>query len=135
MSECDCSHRVDEKLVLKTCAIIMSKCDYFCSDGFDDDSYSVLCLSDRLFFVCFFLQPYLQCVQQQTGESSGQGSDGDCGCPTGLSVRNTSPPPPGWDEIWQNRQTPLETGERGEGMEMKREKNNCMLHVCGAVLC
>lgn len=55
----------------------------------------------------------LLCVQQQRGGSSGRGSGGDCGCPTGQSVPSKSPPPAGWDETWQIPQTRQETEERG----------------------
>lgn len=65
--------------------------------------------------VVLIMQPALQCVQQRTGESSGLGSDGDCGCPTGRSALSKSPPPPGWDEIGQNPQIQQETEERGRG--------------------
>lgn len=58
----------------------------------------------------------LQCAQQQTEESSGRGSDGDCGCPTGQSVQSKSPRPPGWDETWQSPQILQET----EGRERRR---------------
>lgn len=57
-------------------------------------------------------KPSLQCVQQQTEGSSGQGSGGDYDCPTGQSVPSTCPLPPGWDETWQSPQTPPETKER-----------------------
>ena len=62
----------------------------------------------------------LQCVQLLTEESSGRGSGGDCGCPTGRSVPSMSPPPPGWDETWRSPQILQETEQtarerRGEG--------------------
>lgn len=58
------------------------------------------------------MEPALRCALQQTEESSGRGSDGGCGCPTGRSVPSKSPPPPGWDETWQSPQILQETEER-----------------------
>lgn len=77
------------------------------------------------------LQPALQCVQQQTGESSGQGFDGDCGCPTAQSALSKSPPPPGWDETLQSPQTPPETKER----EMERSGGNERVKSLHIILC
>lgn len=58
--------------------------------------------------------PALLCVQQQRGESSGQESGGDCGCPTRQSAPSKYPPPPGSDETGQIPQTLQETEERGK---------------------
>lgn len=74
----------------------------------------------------------LQCVQQQTEGSSGQGSGDDCDYPTGLSVLSTSPPPPGWDETWQSPQTPPETKER---KRERRIRTHYSRFSAGVILC
>lgn len=71
--------------------------------------------------VILVIEPALQCVQQQTGESSGRESDGDCGCPTGRSVLSKYPPPPGWDETWRSPQILQETEEREKERRGKDE--------------
>lgn len=71
--------------------------------------------------VILVIEPALQCVQQQTGGSSGRGSDGDCGCPTGRSVLSKSPPPPGWDETWRSPQILQGTEEREKERRGKDE--------------
>lgn len=66
----------------------------------------------------------LRCVRQQRGESSGQESDGGCGCPTGQSVPSKCPPPQGWGETWRIPQTLRETEEREKSWKQKKNETD-----------
>lgn len=82
------------------------------------------------------MEAALQCEQLLTEESSGRGSDGDCGCPTGRSVPSMFLPPTGWDETWRNPQILQETGEtdRERGGEDETAETSRILFWCKVVL-
>lgn len=98
-------------------------CSNSTNEGFESESgrCSRFVVVDFNCMVILVMEPALRCVQQQTGESSGRESDGDCGCPTGRSVLSKSPPPPGWDETWRSLQILQETEEREKERRGKDE--------------